>query len=271
MPLPQSQGSPGNAGYILKNFRYYEEITFSVIHGNAPNRGGDFTQNCQTLFYEQRVYLAEGPAKDQLIHAENGSWLYLERTQQSIGPYGEGGTIPNGNIPAQDPAGIIVKQMSVPHGISILARGSFQTNINLLRLDDLAKFLAPGTSAIPHVYGLDPRQYFATSQGNPYPNYNSDVYNSLTQFWELWTSQEERRSGTVFYLDTDGVGAPANINFESKRADVPRYQAAYQIVTNFGETYMMYRQQIDLVIPISGIEKPVSFPHTTCNVLSKVR
>jgi hypothetical protein len=59
-------------GYILKNFKYFEEITFSPIAGNAPNRGGTGTQVCNTLFYEQRVYFADGPAKNSLVHAENG-------------------------------------------------------------------------------------------------------------------------------------------------------------------------------------------------------
>ncbi|TXT39722.1 MAG: hypothetical protein FD135_1964, partial [Comamonadaceae bacterium] len=76
MPLPQ-QNAPG--GFVLKNFPYYEEITFAPIAGGAPNRGGTFTQNTSVLFYEQRVYVANNPApapaaqlQDTLIHAENG-------------------------------------------------------------------------------------------------------------------------------------------------------------------------------------------------------
>ena len=77
MPLPQSDAPNG---YILKNFPYFEEITFATIAGTAPNRGGDFLQNAYTLFYEQRVFFAKEeapkgaePVLDKLIHAENGS------------------------------------------------------------------------------------------------------------------------------------------------------------------------------------------------------
>ncbi|MGZ8157861.1 MAG: hypothetical protein ACXWT4_03540, partial [Methylobacter sp.] len=87
MPLPQVDPS-SPTGYILKNFAYYEELTFSAIHGNAPNRGGTGTQVANTLFYEQRVYFAEGPNKDALVHAENGSLLFLTDQKQALGPYG---------------------------------------------------------------------------------------------------------------------------------------------------------------------------------------
>ena len=54
MVLPQVDPS-SPTGYILKNFAYYEELTFSAIHGTAPNRGGMGTQVANTMFYEQRV------------------------------------------------------------------------------------------------------------------------------------------------------------------------------------------------------------------------
>lgn len=89
MVLPQVDSS-SPTGYILKNFSYYEEMTFSPIYGTAPNRGGLGTQVANVLFYEQRVYFADGPAKDSLVHAENGSWLFLSDQKQLL-VWGRGG------------------------------------------------------------------------------------------------------------------------------------------------------------------------------------
>lgn len=129
MPLPQV-GAPN--GYITKNFPYYEEITFAPIAGGAPNREGNFTQQSGVLFYEQRVYFATNPAassgassvQDALIHAENGSWLYHHITPQLDGPYGPHDVPPPaGGIPTQQANIQYNKQISVPHGNSILMTG----------------------------------------------------------------------------------------------------------------------------------------------------
>ncbi|MET4822360.1 heme-binding beta-barrel domain-containing protein [Endozoicomonas lisbonensis] len=113
MPLPEATAKNG---FILKNFPYYEEITFSAIADKVPNRGGKFQQNSYTLFYEQRVFFSQGPEKDQLVHAENGSWLHLKTGPQLVGPVGIS-PIPSPPapepIPPQNPAGSIVKQVSV--------------------------------------------------------------------------------------------------------------------------------------------------------------
>jgi len=131
MPLPQVDAPNG---YITKNFPYYEEITFSPIAGGAPNREGEYTQTSGVLFYEQRVYIADNadpsgtqPIQDTLIHAENGSWLYHTITHQKEGPFGPG-TVPTATIPVQNPAIQYNKQISVPHGNSVLMVGGLVSN-----------------------------------------------------------------------------------------------------------------------------------------------
>ncbi|MCH8308910.1 MAG: hypothetical protein IIB17_00260 [Chloroflexi bacterium] len=86
MPLPQAT-APNE--FILKNFFYYEELTFSAIRGSVANRGGSYTQTAYTLFYEQRVFFGDGPSQNGLVHAENGSWLHLETGPQMQEAYGE--------------------------------------------------------------------------------------------------------------------------------------------------------------------------------------
>eukprot|EP01035_Chromulina_nebulosa_P030920 gene30920-41148_t len=136
MVLPQSPGAdPASPyGYILKSMAYYEEITFSQIHGAAANRGGAGTQVSNALLYEQRVYIADGPAQDDLVHFENGIWGYLEPMAQALGPYGDGngpfiGSETFGDVPPALTYNIF-KQISVPHGNSVLACGAIAVDAN---------------------------------------------------------------------------------------------------------------------------------------------
>jgi hypothetical protein len=98
MPLPQDN-TPSSDNVILKDFHYFEEMTFSAIPGDAANRGGDFQQNCWVLFYEQRVYFGSDAGSDEnmLVHAENGDWLHLVNVPQDVG------AIENPDEPVPDP------------------------------------------------------------------------------------------------------------------------------------------------------------------------
>ena len=108
--------------FILKDFGFYEEMTFSAINGPVANRGGTYQQNGWVLFYEQRVYFGEGPTKNGLVHAENGLWMHLTTLAQQQGPYSNKGPISAPPAPKQippQPASMsIVKQVSVPQGSS---------------------------------------------------------------------------------------------------------------------------------------------------------
>jgi len=147
MPLPQfaklkygenatspALGSePDTTEYIQKNFAYYEVITFNAI-GNAPNRGGLGTQQPNGIVYEQRVYFAEGPGKDSLVHFENGIWLWLTKSKQLSGPYvvptGDPGNnvVPSSNdannVNADGKIYNVNKQISIPHANSVNAPGN---------------------------------------------------------------------------------------------------------------------------------------------------
>ena len=128
MPLPQTppQGQQ-DTGYILKNFRYYETQKFNSNNdvasaALAPNRGGDSLQAPVALFYEQQVRFAQGPGVGQTVHVENGAWLNLQYAENLVGPYPPP---PGSNIVGiPSPSNVaIAKQVSVPHGNSIIALG----------------------------------------------------------------------------------------------------------------------------------------------------
>lgn len=257
MVLPQYTGAPD---YILKNFTYYEEITFSTIHGTAPNRGGTGVQVANTLFYEQRVYFADGPAKDQLVHAENGSWLYLTDTTQQVGPYNDGGEVPGSTAPTQ-PFDVI-KQMSVPHGNSILAAGSASAGTGV-------PSIAAPDPILPT--GVDTSPYTTESVGNPLPALNENPNQPLVDA----TTVAPPTSWIELAVDTTNGGHPVtNIGFEQSHAKVTDYSATYWLESLAPDgappayDQLQYTQSIIMQIPIPG-HGTVAFPHITCNTLRR--
>ncbi|HMW72806.1 MAG TPA: heme-binding protein [Cellvibrionaceae bacterium] len=265
MPLPQIDPS-SPTGYILKNFSYYEELTFTAIHGNAPNRGGSGQQVAYTLFYEQRVYFAEGPNKDALVHAENGSLLYLLDTVQPLGPYGNGDqpglgslTVQNSVAPTQQFN--LVKQVSVPHGNSILALGNYASENQMTGVP-----IIPAASPLPS--GVNTAQYAANDPvSNPQPALTANPNQVLTN------ALEARPCSNFLKLamsSANGKGIVTNIGFEQQHANVSQYDFTYWLEAFDGTTdytQLQYTQTITLQIPING--QLINFPHVTANTLTK--
>ena len=262
MPLPQVDPS-SPSGYILKNFSYYEEITFSPIHGTAPNRGGTGVQVANTLFYEQRVYFADGPAKDSLVHAENGSWLFLSDGKQLLGPYGDGNgpnvgtkTVQDSKPPTQSYN--IVKQISVPHGNSILAPGEFSEESG-------SPTITAPIVVLPE--GVNTDQYGEKSVGNLNPEFTANPNQPLMDA----IAATNATSYIKFALDSNAGGHPAtNIGFEQQHAKVTRYWATYWLEAFGGLsdfTQLQYTQTMLMDIPIG--KDIISFPHITSNTVTK--
>ncbi len=237
MPLPQD-GTPASDNVILKDFHYYEEMTFSAIPGDAPNRGGDYQQNCWVLFYEQRVYFGSdaGPQENTLVHAENGDWLHLVNVAQ------DAGAIENPNDPIPDPNPItqpefpVVKQVSVPHGNSILAPGTVDTH--------------PGPPNIPQISTIP--------TGNTTPAllsiYNDGHYDpnnpKLNPNIILWNALEGKtvKETTSFKLSsTNPGGGVTNIQFEKKKANVTAFHTTFWLLTLEDDSKMLqYSQTIEM-------------------------
>ncbi len=274
MVLPQvDPESP--YGYILKSMPYYEEITFTAVHGSAANRGGLGTQVSNAILYEQRVYIAAGPAKDMLVHFENGIWGYLTDEPQVLGPYGNGND-PTLRIPPLVVAGSVAptqqfdifKQISVPHGNSVLACGAYGIG------PGVPTILSPGPVPVLPV-GINTDAYMTESVGNLDPDRALDPNLPLMQ-----ALAEPNPQPTQFIrLDVDsqlGGGGVTNIGFEQQHCDVTRYYATYWLETfsnledpaKIQYTQLQYTQTILLSIPLAGGD--VLFPHITTNTLTMV-
>ncbi len=249
MSLPQASSS---TGYILKNLPYYEEITFATLSGTAPNRGGEGVQNCNGLCYEQRVFIAPGPGipasyVNTLVHFENGTWLHLV-----LGPQKDGAFPPAPPFPPSmnQPTTLqYVKQVSVPHGNSILAQGS--------------------ATAIPIVAGKG-QPVFPVAPRNMLPFTDPAVPDPTLKLQEqldqLARANITITSGTMITV-TDGD--VANIPFEQAHATVDAFTTTWYIeqLSN-GTTQLQYTQRIDMKLLIKG--ELVPFVHIDANSLTRV-
>jgi hypothetical protein len=272
MVLPQTDPAATPEGFILKNMQYYEEITFSPIHGNAANRGGTGVQVCNPLFYEQRIYISEAsgtPATNTLVHAENGSWLVLSSSIQYEGPYSLGPEVPGSIAPSGFPT--LVKQISVPHGNSVLALG---------KAPQFPLQPQPGAPSIPDLTGtvipseVTPAPYLHLGAGNPNPAYTLNPNAPLADA----LGKVNVDNYIMFQVDTkfpNSKGQVTNIGYEQQHAEVVQYSATYwleQLEGSGGYNQLQYSQTIILQIPIliDGQTQMVLFPHVTCNTLTRV-
>jgi hypothetical protein len=256
MPLPQVE-APNGQGYITKNFPYFEEITFSPIAGGAPNRRGQITQSSGVLFYEQRVYIANNtdpngtqPIQNTLIHAENGTWLYHTLQNQIEGAFGPR-FVPGLNpLPVQNPATQYNKQVSVPHGNSILMVGGLGISgkgMPVFPVTDRSLPPFTGSTVIDPVSVLKTQLTGLANKGI-----------TVTSYMSISVSTDPAVGGGV-----------SNINFENANSKVVSMDTTWYLETlSNGVLQLQYVQNIVLEFLINGI--PVQFSHIDANTLQLV-
>lgn len=252
MPLPEI-GAPGNI--ILKNFHYYETMNFDFI-GKVPNRGGAFEQNCYGLLYEQRVFFSEFQCKGHAVHAENGIWLHLATGDQTKGPYGgRSSTTVLASPPApherptQDKARCVAKQVSVPHGNSMLCLGTCETIDGPPTIPDI--------DCVPHgAPSTVQNKYRTTLDRNP---------NAILQ--QQLKKVKVKRT-TILRVSTDNGGGLTNVPFIRNHANVGRFETTFWIeeLTD-GKRQLQYSQ--NAVLELATVDGNVPVPHVTANTLTE--
>ncbi|GAB2862158.1 heme-binding protein [Lentzea nigeriaca] len=279
MVLPQESPQHGmDLGYILKNFTYYETIEFKGPGAvaspiSAPNRGGVYQQTPYVLFYDQQIRFAEGPGIGTIVHEENGAWLHLATEKQQIGPYPYPPNDPayeKGKPRPQPPERTMCKQISVPHGVSVLALGSFSVSTGEPKIPDAAPVL-------PTPEGIDVGPYrdelnAPDNYQNPSPMLTEQIHLPLQNAIEDLAAAGHPVSNYIHCrVDSeDHGGKVVNIPFEKRRAALAGYSAEYWLLSyDGGSDYdiLAYTQRILLTIPINGTM--YTFPHPTCNVLTR--
>jgi hypothetical protein len=276
MPLPQQAVQPGSTlpyhGYILKNFRYIENITFHprtppfptiAPPAAAPNRGFKFRQVPHALFYDQVVNFAEGPDVDNIVHVENGAWLHLQNQQPVIGPYSG-----ISSVDTADPTDLdFAKQISVPHGNSILALGRYTGQVTGTPNIDASSALPTQVDPTRYRTLLDSRADFE----NPNVAYSEDPSRPIRTLVNLLNVTNFHHIVFSTRLNKLGQhGFVTNIPFEDKMASAVEYEADYWLldVENSGTyPYLAYTQNITLRLAIDGLD--YEFPHITTNVVKR--
>lgn len=319
MPLPQLTGHPPNradfAGYILKNFAFTETIKFHgsintndppqhqepgaiATTASAPNRGGSYSQIAQAVFYDQQVQFAEGPqgpkhgaSVGDVVHVENGAWLYLKSVQQAKGAYdtaGNGPYVP-GDVYPQPPYINIAKQIAVPHGNSVLALGSF----DVFGTDSHGEPnpIFPGAPAIPDAFppypeppeiSIDPYKTHLASGEASYENPNPEWTWNPNRPLQIAVDEIAPRHFIHWRVTTQpllgGKGEVTNIPFEQRKSNVDAYWADYWLLSTDGVgenfDYLAYSQTILMKMEVSQDEgqtfRKLVFPHVTTNTVKRV-
>lgn len=309
MPLPEAVDPDG---FILKNFTFYEMLNFNdsiAVMAEAPNRGGLVSQNCRALFYEQQVLFAEGPAANSIVHVENGCWLWLPRFVQQPGPFPADIDLESVTNSLNQPASVaIAKQISIPHGNSILALGGFDTvsstdGAGICKADPAitgrpiipdAPFpypspavamenpAAPPPPTLISRLNIDNR--YSTLQNsmvnfqNPHPEFTQCPNKPLQEAVAIiqpdkfmhWQVTTEPTQHGEDLKPGDGTGVVTNIPFEHRVSRVTEYFADYWMLfkKDGGKTKKYLAYTQTILMQMTIKGEKYSFPHVTCNTLT---
>ena len=342
MPLPQIQDQPHRpaggqyGGFILKNFAFTETIRFNgsakpndppehrdpaalAVVASAPNRGGSYTQSSHAIFYDQQIQFAEGPQGPMLpdkkigdiVHVENGAWLHFGSERQVLGPYDpdNNGPFVDGQVLPQPPYITVAKQISVPHGNSVLALGSVDIR-GTKRNDEgneVAETILPGRPVIVDAFVPypEPADITVDPRFNPYKtllNASNDFENPSVDL--TWNANKPLQDAINIInpqcflhwsVTTQplfgGTGVVTNIPFEERKSKVIAYWADYWMLSQdpFDKEdkafdYLAYSQTIlmKMAIFFGNYKRPKEvadpsnyrrfiFPHVTTNTVKRVK
>jgi hypothetical protein len=323
MPLPQRNPINGD-GYILKNFKYTERLHFNndkpehtlAISARAPNRGGLVNQDARALFYEQQVKFAEGPQGPRsdsptgdVVHVENGAWLWFPRFVQQDGPYPQNPPNSGKFGPPTDMVSealqqqfdiSIAKQISVPHGNSILALGLFATvpgpdgagpwdgNARIKGMPTIPDGAPPyPMPAVPiEIPNTNPRalktllnadeRYQNDLPSHPDENLHPDLTRypnkPLQHAVDILQPDEYIHWHVTTLPLQNGRGFVTNIPFEQEVSKVTAYSPDYWMLFKGDKKYLAYTQTIQMALMIlnreTNVEYKYVFPHITCNTVT---
>lgn len=325
MPLPQETPQPDRpatleyGGFILKNFSFTETIRFNgsimaadppdhidegalAIVAGAPNRGGTYTQTSHAIFYDQLIQFADGPEAGKVVHVENGAWLHFGSAQQLVGPYGP--ETASGQVLRQPPYVTIAKQMSVPHGNSVLALGSVDINDRDAFNDSLtgqgSTFVFRGKPELPDAFPPYPAP--ADTATAPYcdplaiqlgdaADPGAKQYENPKPAWALNPNAPLQAALDIlkpryfmhWRVTTESLlgdhGHVTNVPFEDRKSKVTAYWADYWLLSHDSTAfdYLAYSQTIimemNLLVTARNGDPEVRryvFPHVTTNIVKKV-
>lgn len=250
VPSPGSQ--PQDTGDFQVLIRpYTETINIVPVGALVRNRGGALDQFVGALEYELRISDRDTA---EVLHVENGMWLYLGNIQP------DSGTNPIPNTGFQ-----VARSATIPHGDSALILGDALLN--------------PGPPNIPpinsHPTDIGPSAPLGYLENYPISVETLNVTNPNATLQADIEGQNIISTVTIA-LDSQNQGGINNIPFIVQRANATRFRCVFWIETvqvpNSTQTFqqLQYSQIIDLEFHEKfGAPGLISWPHVNINTLRK--
>ena len=161
--------------------------------------------------------------------------------------------------PAVQQAFNLAKQMSVPHGNSILALGSYATGTGVPIIPPAAVLPSGDVDSFPY--------FWKNAATNPNLTYTSNPNQALVDALAI---QAPSDFITLAVSSSNGNGDVSNIGFEQKKSNLTAYDFTCWLESFDGGTsfpQLQYTQTITMLLTVRGGR--VSFPHVTVNTLTK--
>lgn len=262
--VPALGSTPNSVGaFKLLVQRYTETITFTPVGAKVRNRGGSVDQYVGALEYNLQITNLEN---GEVLHVENGMWLYLGNIQP--------------DSRSLTPNFTIARSATIPHGDSVLALGnsvSANSAPTIPNIDTRPPDI--GVAQLGYLDPYDPPWPAGENWVNP---------NALLQ--KRIQGQKILRT-TTLTLDTLNAdvstntrwGGIHNIPFIKRHANATRFQGTFWIETvqvpNSNQTYqqLQYSQNTSLEFHKKfsksgtppGLVGLITWPHVNINTLLK--
>lgn len=264
VPIRGATGNSPSFKLIVQN--YTETLIFKAVDTPVENKDGELNQHISAITYEQHIHDFESK---QLIHIENGMFLYVHDT------ISDSGTIIS-------PPYRIARSGTIPHGNSILILGLLAKKKGGPTINAI--------SSMPSLIDQDgaPVDFFSQYTDEQERLTVKDIVTKKdSKIFDVFNPNDnlirdnkglEILDTTHMTLDSDNEGSVDNIPFLQKHA------AATKVVSDFWlETVklpmsgkkiqqLQYSQKIDIEFHqrFNGKKGLIKWPHITVNTLTKV-
>jgi hypothetical protein len=257
--VPAAGSEPNGPGkFDIKQFTYREEFNIEKV-GDPLQVGGSIDQTSGVLKYTKKVWATSDPAKDVVIHEENGMFFFLPNIVN----------IPDGTpvAPKDQAPYSIGRSASVPHGNAAMMFGDATDPgqvgapnipfVNTLPSAEKVKEFPPFYLG-PYIDGLEPLNLKPTAALKGALAKNGPV----KSYYQI--------SMTTDHKDAGGL---VNTNFVNKRADTRKYSADFWIEQlENGKLQMQYSEVANIFFHFNKgfiSKSEIDWPHVMVNTLTK--
>jgi hypothetical protein len=252
----------GKGGFQLLINEIDETITFTPIEALVPNRSnGGGTMLLAGVQYDIKVTDAgDGPNKGNLLHAENGMWLW----PTNMAPTPGADTATDEVFTRKT----VVRLASIPHGNSLVAIGPFETIAGPPVIPDISSLPTPLNGAVFN---------YTDAYTMPVGDFIPSAPNAFLQ--DAIKEQVITSTLQLSVTTSDDVdGGIVNIPFIRQYADAKSLESTFWLetvkdhVTGESSLQLQYSQTVDIYFHKHFDETPglIKWPHVTVNTLKLV-